>query len=249
MDRLVGIVRAQLRPALGFAKDLAQFRECQFAQEFVVGADGDGQGIPADAECDWRIPLLGASGDFRLLDGAAGSDNLRARETCLCQGGPARAEARKAAACAKHLDFHAVVAQFNNFHDFLPDANEASVCDILPGVAGLDADEASRLIHVAHNGAVGINPLIPREEGYRLVAQHQDDADGGENGQQAASQQSQLYSGFMPFELVAQVKRTRALLDKVLGQARVVWLGHRSSRGALAVWRLDLRRGTHCRQA
>ena len=133
-----------------------------------------------------------------------------------------RAEAPEAAAGAEHVNLQAVVVKVSDFHHLLADANYAADTDRLERLARLQPDRGGALVHVAEDGAIGVHPLVAREEGDRLVAQDQDDAEGGEDGKQAAGEEPQLNHDFKGIEALLQIQRLRLAPYEMPGQVQLL---------------------------
>ena len=113
----------------------------------------------------------------------------------------------EAAAGADCFDVDLIVLKFDDLHDFLADADEAARLNRFQGLARLDGEDRGLLVQVAQDGAIAVDPLVAREKGDGLVAQDQDNAERGENRQQAAGKQARLNRRFMQFEFMPQIER------------------------------------------
>ena len=144
------------------------------------------------------------------VTGTAGVHDLRALDPELGQFQVRRAKALEAAASADHISmFNLIILKLNDIHDLFANAYDAAILDRFQRLARLDGEDRGLLIHGAQDRAIAIHPLIAGEEGDRFVAQDQDDAQRGENGQQAAGDEANLNADFVELEAALQTARMR----------------------------------------
>ena len=156
----------------------------------------------------------------------AGVDDLRPLDAKLDQFDIERAEAFEAAASADHGDVNLIILEFDDIHHLFAQANAAARFDRFQRFARRHGEARGLVVHVADDRQIAVDPLVAREEGDRLVAQHQDDAQGRENGQQTAGEEPGLNRGFMRPEPVPQVERTLAALNQASRQVGMLLIRH-----------------------